>query len=90
MDNQNTKLGSYKSYTLTFLGLVVLTLISTALSQINLGYLNTLLAIGLAAISAAVVLKTFMKISFDGSFFRLLAAGVFALAVLILFVAFIV
>ena len=89
MDNQNAKLGSYKSYTFIFIGLVAITLISTGLSQLNLGYLNLLLAVSLATISAAVVLGTFMKIKFDGSFFRLLAAGVLALALLIFFVAFV-
>ncbi len=87
MDNQNTL--SAKSYTLIFLGLVLLTLISTGLSTLNLGYLNILVAIGLAIVSALVVLSKFMKIKLDGSFARLLLAGILALALLIFFVGFV-
>jgi len=89
MDNKNTQVGSYKSYTLVFIGLVILTLISTALNNLDLGYLNVVLAIGVAVLSAIIVLTTFMRVKLNGSFFRLLAAGVLALAILIFFVAFV-
>ena len=88
MENQNNTL-SATSYTLIFLGLVVLTLISAGLSTLNLGYLSTLIAIGLAIVSALVVLSKFMNIKLDSSFSRLLIAGIMALALLIFFVAFV-
>lgn len=87
MDKQNTL--SAKCYSYVFLGLVLLTLVSTALSSLNLGYLNGVIAIGLALVSALVVLSKFMKIKLDGSFARLLVAGILALALLIFFVAFV-
>jgi caa(3)-type oxidase subunit IV len=87
MDNQNTV--SAKAYILLFVGLVLLTLISTGLSTLNLGYLNPLIAIGLAVISAGAVFSKFMKIKLDGSFARLLIAGVLVLALLIFFVGFV-
>ncbi|WP_430814172.1 cytochrome C oxidase subunit IV family protein [Carboxylicivirga sp. RSCT41] len=87
MDNQNTV--SSKTYIFVFIGLVVLTLISSGLSSLNLGYLNPLIAIGLAVISAGVVLNKFMNIKLDGSFARLLIAGVLVLALLIFFVGFV-
>lgn len=87
MDKQNTL--SAKSFSFVFLGLVLLTLVSTALSTLNLGYLNVVIAITLAVVSALVVLSKFMKIKLDGSFARLLMAGILALALLIFFVAFV-
>ncbi|MCT4588668.1 MAG: hypothetical protein N4A71_12635 [Carboxylicivirga sp.] len=88
MENQNTSL-SATAYTLIFIGLVVLTLISTGLSTLNLGYVSTLFAVGLAIVSALVVMSKFMKIKLDSSFARLLIAGVLALALLVFFVAFV-
>lgn len=87
MDNQNTTL-SAKSYILIFLGLVLLTLISAGLSQLSLGYLNGVIAVGVAIVSALVVLSKFMRINLDSSFARLLIAGVLALALLVFVVAF--
>ncbi|MCU4155267.1 hypothetical protein J1N10_04730 [Carboxylicivirga sp. A043] len=87
MDNQNTV--SAKTYLFVFIGLVLITLVSTGLSTINLGYLNPIIAIGLATLSAAVVLNVFMKIRLDGSFARLLLAGILVLALLIFFVGFV-
>lgn len=87
MEKQNTI--SAKSYMFVFLGLVVLTLISTALSTLNLGYLNIVLTFGLAVVSALVVLSKFMNVKLNGAFARLLLAGVLALALLIFFVAFV-
>ncbi len=87
MEKQNTI--SAKSYMFVFLGLVVLTLISTALSTLNLGYLNIVLTFGLAVVSALVVLAKFMNVKLNGAFARLLLAGVLALALLIFFVAFV-
>jgi cytochrome c oxidase subunit 4 len=87
MDKQNTL--SAKSFSFVFLGLILLTLVSTALSTFNLGYLNVVIAITLAVVSALVVLSKFMKIKLDGSFARLLMAGILALALLIFFVAFV-
>ncbi|MBK3517262.1 hypothetical protein [Carboxylicivirga marina] len=87
MDNQN--IASSKKYILVFVALVALVLISTGISTLNLGYLNPLLTIGLAGVSAIIVLTQFMKIKLDGSFARLLVAGILALALLIFFVAFV-
>ncbi|MBS2210645.1 hypothetical protein KEM09_04485 [Carboxylicivirga mesophila] len=87
MDKQNTI--SAKSYTLVFIGLVLLTLISTGLSSLNLGYISTIIAFGLAIVSALVVLSKFMNVKLDGSFARLLLAGILALALLIFFVGFV-
>ena len=87
MDNQN--IGTAKFYTLIFLGLVVLTLISAGLSTLNLGYLNVVFTVGVAFVSGAIVLSSFMKLKLDGSFSRLLIAGVLALALLVFFVAFV-
>ncbi|MBR8534731.1 hypothetical protein KDU71_04105 [Carboxylicivirga sediminis] len=87
MDKQN--IISAKSYTLVFIGLVLLTLISTGLSSLNLGYISTIIAFGLAIVSALVVLSKFMNVKLDGSFARLLLAGILALALLIFFVGFV-
>ncbi len=87
MEKQNTI--SAKSYMFVFLGLVVLTLLSTALSTLNMGYLNIVLTFGLAVVSALVVLSKFMNVKLNGAFARLLLAGVLALALLIFFVAFV-
>lgn len=87
MDKQNTI--SAKSYTLVFIGLILLTLVSTGLSSLNLGYISTIIAFGLAIVSALVVLSKFMNVKLDSSFARLLLAGILALALLIFFVGFV-
>ncbi|TRX71050.1 hypothetical protein [Carboxylicivirga sp. M1479] len=87
MDNQN--IGTSKFYTLIFLALVLLTVISTGLSQLNLGYLNVVFTVGLAVVSGAIVFTSFMRMKLDGSFARLLIAGLLALALLVFFIAFV-
>ncbi|GEM_PF-6379875 len=86
---QQSDIKSAKYYTLVLTGLIVLTLISAGLSQLNLGFVNTILAIGVAGLSACIVLGSFMKVKLDGAFARLLIAGILALALLIFFVAFV-
>ncbi|WP_430811511.1 MULTISPECIES: hypothetical protein [unclassified Carboxylicivirga] len=87
MDKQATV--SAKTYIWVALLLVALTIISTILSSLNLGYLNDLMAVGVAVLSALIVLSKFMNIKLNGGYARLLFAGVMAMALLIFFVAFV-
>lgn len=68
---------SRKTYALTWAGLLGLTLLTTLLGFVNMGPFSTVLAVGLAALKAALIAGIFMHALFEGKLVRVaIAAGV--------------
>jgi len=69
--------------------LLVLTVITVTVAQIDFGIFNALIAMGIATIKAMLVLLYFMHLKYDNKlFFIILLTGVFFLFIIFLFCEF--
>jgi cytochrome c oxidase subunit 4 len=74
-------------YVSVFLALIVLTFTTVAVSKIELGEFNFIVAITIAVLKASLVVWFFMHLNQSGSLTRLFAgAGLFWLAIMLAFV----
>lgn len=76
----------WKLLTVVFLVLMVLTILTVAAINVDLGPLNIVVALGIALVKALLVVFIFMHIWWDRAFHGLLIAG--SLAFVTLFIAF--
>ncbi|MEM1356367.1 MAG: cytochrome C oxidase subunit IV family protein [Planctomycetota bacterium] len=76
----------WKLLTLIFLVLMLLTVLTVAAINVDLGPLNIVVALGIALVKALLVVFIFMHIWWDRAFHGLLIAG--SLAFVTLFIAF--
>lgn len=89
MDNdKNTHIVPFKTYGIVLTVLIVLTLISVAVTQIDLASLTVFIAILLATVKSGIVLTYFMHLKFDNNLLKGLVAAVFILISLVMFVTF--
>jgi cytochrome c oxidase subunit 4 len=76
-----------KLYALVFGSLIALTFLTTAISKIDLGEYNFIVAMTIAVIKAMLVILFFMHVKQSSSMTKLfVAAGFFWMAILIVFV----
>jgi len=78
----------YKLHFLVLIGLLIMTAISVAATQIQLGPLTVAVALLLATIKASLVLTFFMHLKFDNRFYALMAVGVIILIGIVIFITF--
>ncbi|MBS2096891.1 cytochrome C oxidase subunit IV family protein [Carboxylicivirga linearis] len=89
MENHNEPhIVPFKTYGIILAVLVVLTLISVAVTQIDLASLTVFTAILLATIKSGLVLVYFMHLKFDNKLLKALVSAVFILIALVMFVTF--
>lgn len=88
MEHANHHIIPYKVYFLILGILVILTGISVAVTQIDLGTLTIGIALLLATIKSSLVLIYFMHLKFENSFFTFMVIGVILLIGLVIFVTF--
>ena len=69
---------SSKDYIITFIALLILTVITVAISYVNLGILNIPVAIGVASIKMAFVGFIFMGLRYEKGINSILFIGAFA------------
>jgi len=86
--SENHTIVSYKTQALVLLTLLVLTGLSVAITQINLGPLTVSAALLLATVKASLVLVYFMHLKFDNRFFAFMVIGVIILIGFVIFVTF--
>ena len=86
MSEEKHHIVPYKTYAFILIGLLILTAISVAVTQIEFGTLTVMVALSLAAIKSALVLIYFMHLKFDQRIYAIMVGGVFIL----LFVVFII
>jgi len=77
---------SYKTYGLVLAVLIVLTLISVAITQIELSRWATMAAILLAGIKSTFVLTIFMHLKFDDKIFKRMVSLIIALVFVVIFI----
>lgn len=80
----NTDATPARNYYLVFAALMALTLLTIGIATIDLGAINTIVALLIAAVKAALVIAIFMHVDRSGPLIRLVVfAGVLWLAILI-------
>ena len=85
----NTHIIPFKVYIKVLSALLVLTVITVAVAQVDFGVLNAVIAMGIATVKAALVLLYFMHLKYDDqTYLVIFLAGVFFLVVIFLFCEF--
>ena len=80
---------SFRTLLVTFVGLVTLTVITVAASQMELGAFNVPLALSIAAGKASLVIAFFMALKYDNKVnFLVLAVGLIMVVVFVTFTLF--
>ena len=76
----------FKTYLNILLVLLFLTVVTVAISRVDFGFLNTVIAMFIATIKATFVLAVFMHLKYDNMINRVIfGTGLFFLAVLFIF-----
>ncbi len=89
MTEQHTHIVPYRTFIIVWLALLVLTGVTVAAAQYNLGALNVWVALGIATIKAGLVIAFFMHMKYETPLFKLtLLAALAILAILIGFTFF--
>ena len=88
MENEKHHIVSYSTYLLILAVLLVLTGVSVAVTQIELGTLTVTIALLIAAIKSTLVLAIFMHLRFDNRMYSLMALGVVLLIGVLIFITF--
>ena len=76
MENEKNHIIPYSTFLLVLAGLVLLTLTSVAVTKIYLGTLTVFIALFIAALKSAFVLRVFMHLKFENRMFTLMVIAV--------------
>lgn len=88
MKDEKHHIVTYKTYILVLLGLLVLTFLSVAITQIELAEYTVAGALLLASIKTFLVLTYFMHLKFDKPYVRIMVAFVFAVFLVVIIITF--
>ena len=87
--NMNSHIVPIKVYTNVILALLGLTVLTVASAQVDFGWFNVLIAMGIATVKAALVLLYFMHLKYDDRLYLVIfLTGVFFLIVILFFCEF--
>ncbi|TLX77478.1 cytochrome-c oxidase [Labilibacter sediminis] len=87
-DHSKSHIVPYKTYLLILAGLIVLTLLSVAITHIEFGELSVFAAILLASVKSSLVLVYFMHLKFDNKVLQIFVTAIFILVALVIFITF--
>ena len=87
-DKEDRHIISNKTYFYVLMGLVTFTLISVAVTGIELGPMTVATALIIASVKSTFVLYYFMHLKFENKFIVLMVAAVFFIFILVLIVTF--
>ncbi len=88
MSEEKQHISSYTSHILVLGALLVLTAASVAVTSLEMGKYNTLVAMLIAGTKAGIVLTWFMHLKFDNKIFAIFTVAVIVLFLLVLYVTF--
>ena len=88
MENEKHQIVPYRSYLLVLVALLILTGISIAVTRIELGTLTVTIALLIASIKSAFVLRNFMHLKFENRFFTFMVIGVILVIGLVIVITF--
>ncbi len=84
MTEEHAHIVSYKTFLIIWFALLILTGITIAVAQYNLGALNIWVALGIATLKAGLVVAVFMHMQYENLLFKLSLLS--ALAILAIFI----
>jgi cytochrome c oxidase subunit 4 len=84
MTEQHAHIVPYRTFVIVWVALLILTAITVAVAQFNLGALNVWVALGIATLKAGLVVAVFMHMQYETPLFKL--ALLSALAILAIFI----
>ena len=88
MENEKHHIVPYSTYIIILLILVVLTFLSIAITNIELGTLTVAGALFLASVKSALVLTYFMHLKYDKPYIKAMVAFVFAVFLAVIVITF--
>jgi len=86
--DQHTHIVKYKTYIYVLIGLLFMTFLSVAVTEIDLGPYTVSMALLLASIKSVLVLLIFMHLKFDKKFYGIMVASVFLLLACVIIITF--
>ena len=84
MSEEHPHIVPYKTFAIVWVGLLILTGITVAVAQYNLGAWNVWVALGIATLKAGLVVAVFMHMKYENRLFKLALFA--ALAILAIFI----
>ena len=84
MSEEHAHIVPYKTFAIVWIGLLILTGITIAVAQYDLGPLNIWVALGIATFKAGLVVAVFMHMKYESLLFKLSLFA--ALAILAIFI----
>jgi len=88
MSEEKHHISSYSSHLLVLLILIALTVVTVAITSVQLGAFNTTAAMIIASTKAAIVLLYFMHLKFDDKIFRFMVTLVLAIYAVVIVITF--
>jgi len=88
MTEHKQHITSYKTQLIVLTSLIILTAVSVAITSVELGPFNTLVAMLIAGIKASLVFAWFMHLKFDNKLFLIFTVLVITVFLLVLLVTF--
>jgi cytochrome c oxidase subunit 4 len=86
MSEAHSHVVPYRTFIIVWFALLILTAITVAVAQVNLGAINVWVALGIATVKAGLVVAVFMHMQYEAPLFKL--ALLAALAILAIFIGF--
>lgn len=86
MENEKDHIIPYRTLLFVLAGLIILTIISVAVTKIHLGTLTVFIALFIAAVKSAFVLRIFMHLKFENKMFTIMVLAVIALIGVVIFI----
>jgi cytochrome c oxidase subunit 4 len=76
MENEDHHIVPYRTFLTVLAFLIIMTIVSVAVTKIYLGALTVFIALMIAVVKSSFVLRVFMHLKFESKFFTLLIVGV--------------
>ena len=71
MSEEHAHIVPYKTFAIVWIGLLILTGITVAVAQYNLGAMNIWVALGIATLKSGLVVAVFMHMKYENRLFKL-------------------
>ena len=84
MSEEHAHIVPYKTFAIVWIGLLILTGVTVAVAQYNLGAMNIWVALGIATLKSGLVIAVFMHMKYESRLFQL--SLFVALAILAIFI----
>ena len=88
MEKEKPYVVPYRLYSTVLITLLALTFFSVAITLINLGNISIVVALAIASVKAFLVLKYFMHLKYDKTYFVIMVIFVFSIILVTIVVTF--